>query len=123
MKVMAIISALVLVASCFFPWVFIETKNIEVTGIISAGTNFGKPALLHFVLTGMILLFLFIGQGWSQKVAVFFAAFNIAWAVRNFSIISACQMGDCPTKQPAIYLIIPATVLLLLAVLFWKKKF
>jgi len=50
MKWIGTLGALVLIVSCFFPWVFIESKNITVTGIESAGTSFGKPGYFHFFL-------------------------------------------------------------------------
>jgi len=43
MKWVGFLATLALIAACFFPWVFIESKNITVTGIESAGTTFGKP--------------------------------------------------------------------------------
>lgn len=122
MKMAALLCAAVLVTACFLPWVHIESKNFVITGVDTTGTNFGKPGYLHFILAGLTVLFLLMNKAITQKISVFFAAFNIAWAVRNFIIISSCQMGDCPEKEIGIYLLIPFSILLLISVLFWKSN-
>lgn len=120
MKLLALLSAALLIAACFFPWITVPSKSITITGV--SAMNFGKPAYFHFILTGLTLVFLFLNKGWSQKIALFFSAFNVAWAIRNFALLSTCSMGECPEKQPAIYMLIPAAVLLLLSVLLWQQQ-
>jgi hypothetical protein len=120
MKALAFLFAAILIAACFFPWLNIESKHFVITGMNTTGTRFGKPGVLHIFLTVLILIFLVINRGWAQKAAVFFSAFNIAWAIRNYTLLSACQMGDCPVKLTAIYLLIPLTILLLFCCLLWK---
>lgn len=121
MKILAFIASILMIGSCFFPWVFIESREILITGVNTTGTTYGKPGYFHIFLTGICLICLLINKNIPHKIAVFFAAFNVAWALRNYSIISGCHMGECPVKQPAIYLIIIAAVLLLTATLFWKS--
>ena len=121
MKILAFLSAILLITACFFPWVIIETKSIVLTGIDTKGTSFGKPAYLHFLLTFLFMVSFFLKTRWSKYAAILFAAFNIAWSIRNFTIISACQMGDCPSKQVAIYLLIPATILMLIAAMLYSR--
>ena len=53
-------AAVLLIISCFSPWVFIESRNITVSGIDTTGTNFGKPGYFHFLMVGFFLLFSFI---------------------------------------------------------------
>lgn len=122
MKVLAFFSAILLISACFFPWVIIESKGITVSGINATGTNFGKPGFFHFVFVGLGLFLLLVNRSWSQKGAVVFAAFNLAWSLRNYIVISGCRMGDCPAKQPAIYFLIPASILFLLGTLLWDHK-
>jgi hypothetical protein len=45
-------------------------------------------------------------------------ALNIAWAVRNFFIISMCREGECPEKQIGLWLVLIASSLMLIAALF-----
>lgn len=78
------------------------------------GTNFGKPAYMHFLLAFLVIIFLLLKKGWAHKMAIFFAALNLGWALRNFFIISMCRGGECPEKHIAIYLVFLFAVLIIL---------
>ena len=114
MRISALTACLLLIASCFFPWATIESKNIIITGIDTGGTSFGKPAYMHFLLSSLIIIFLLLKKGWAHKMAIFFAAFNLAWALRNFFIIPMCRGGECPEKHIAIYLVLLFAVLIII---------
>lgn len=118
MKWIGVLSAVLLTAACFFPWVFIESKSITVSGISSAGTSFGKPGYFHFIMIAFFIFFNFTAKVWAKRSNLLIAALNLAWAVRNYIIISSCYMGDCPAKKISIFLLIPASILMLLAAMF-----
>ena len=105
----------VLVGSCFMPWMTVETKNITITGIDTTGTSYGKPAFFHFLWVGFFLIFLFINRIWSRRTAMVFAAFNAAWAFRNFLVLPMCQMGECPVRRTGLYLLFFSSLLLFFA--------
>ena len=111
-------AAVLLVVSCFTPWVIIESKNIVVSGVDSTGTNFGKPGYFHFIMTTLFVVFLLIPRVWAKRSNLLICAFNIAWAVRNYIIISACQMGECPEKKSGLYLTLFASAVMLLSSFF-----
>src|ERR1043165_2320052 len=94
----ALLTITLLVVSCFMPWMTIESKGITITGLDTTGTSFGKPAYFHFLWSGLVLIFLLLNKVWSRRIALVFAAFNVAWALRNFLLIPSCQMGECPVK-------------------------
>ena len=122
MKWIGLIAAALLSTSCFFPWVFIESKNIIVSGVDATGTSFGKPGYFHFIMIAFFVFLNFVPKVWAKRSNLLVAALNLAWAVRNYFIVSACYMGDCPEKQTAIYLLIPASALMLLSALFPDLK-
>src|SRR5579885_926456 len=111
-------AAILLVIACFLPWVLIESKNITVSGIESTGTSFGKPGYFHFLMVLFFLFFHFISKVWAKRSNLLIVALNLAWAIRNYILISSCQMGECPDKKIGIYLLIPLSVLMLAAALF-----
>jgi hypothetical protein len=119
---LGLLAAIVLVIACFFPWVTIASRNIVVSGVDSTGTAFGKPGYLNFVLSALFALCLAIPKDWTRKAALFAAAFNVAWTVRNFLIISICHGGVCPERQPALYVVLVAAFCMLLAVMLTKTK-
>lgn len=99
------------------PWVLINIKNITVTGLKAHGTNFGKPGLVNIIMGGLAAACFLIPRIWAKRTNLFICAFNIAWAVRNYIVVSACYAGECPEKQVGLYLLLIASGLLLLAAL------
>ncbi len=122
LKWLGLAAALVLVFSCFLPWVYIESREITVTGIDSTGTNFGKPGYLHFVMAGIFILFVLIPRIWAKRANLLVTALNIGWALRNFFIITACEGGECPVKKAGLFLALGCSILMLLAALFPDMK-
>lgn len=119
---LGLLATIVMVIACFYPWVTIPSKNIVISGVDSGETAFGKPGYLHFVFGALYAVFLLLSKDWAQKVALFAAAFNVAWAGRNFLIISTCHAGICPEKQPAIYVVLITAILMLVFLMLVKIK-
>jgi hypothetical protein len=122
MKWIGLAAGILLIVSCFTPWVFIESKNITISGIDATGTNFGKPGYFHFLMTGLFLLFSFIQRIWAKRTNLFVTAINLGWAVRNFFIIASCQGGECPEKKGGIYFMLLASILMLISSMFPDMK-
>ena len=118
MKWIGLFAVILLIVSCFLPWVNITSKNIVVSGVESTGTNFGKPGYTHFVLSFFFIIFHFIPRLWAKRSNLLVVALNIAWAIRNYFIISMCREGECPEKQIGLWLVLLASVLILVAALF-----
>ncbi len=117
---LAIISVCALVLGCFLPWMQIPDTSIRITGVDTAGTRFGKPALVHFVLAALVLVCTLTPKIWAKRINLLFAALNLSWAIRNFGIIPRCDGGICPEKLIGLYLVMLASVLIMVAVLFPK---
>lgn len=117
MKWIGLLAVILLIVSCFLPWVIIPSQNIVVSGVDSTGTNFGKPGYTHFVLGFSFIILHFISRLWAKRVNLIVVALNLAWAVRNYFIISMCREGECPEKQIGLWLVMSASVLMLIAAL------
>ena len=118
MRWLSLASVAALILSCFYPWISLEEKNIVISGFHAEAIGFGKPGLIHVVLSFLFVLFLLFNKIWSLRTAFFISAFNIAWGVRNFIALSSCSGGECPAKHVALYVVliapIAATVFMLL---------
>jgi hypothetical protein len=119
---LGVISAVALVITCLFPWVTIESKHIVVSGVSAEGTAYGKPGYFHMMIVMVYLALLLINKKWSNQINLFVSALNVGWAFRNFLIISACQMGECPQKHIAIYLLLFFSILMLIGALISVPK-
>lgn len=118
MKWIGLLAVALLIVSCFLPWVIIHSRNIIVSGIDSGGTNFGKPGYTHFILSFFFIIFHFTPRLWAKRWNLLIVALNIAWAVRNYLIVSMCREGECPEKQTGLWLALIGSALMLLAALF-----
>jgi len=122
MKWIGYLAAALLIAACFMTWVTIPSRQIVVTGVDATGTNFGKPGYFHFICAFFFIAFSLIPKIWAKRSNLLVTALNIAWAIRNYFIITACREGDCPEKHVAIYLILIASALLLVSSMFPDMK-
>jgi uncharacterized membrane protein YuzA (DUF378 family) len=43
-----------------------------------------------------------------------------AWSVRNYILVSTCLMGECPVKQPALYVLVGASFVVMIMSLLPK---
>lgn len=113
-----LVAAILLIISCFIPWVIIESRNITVSGVDASGTAYGKPGYLHLVLVSIFLILHFIPRLWAKRANLLVVALNTAWAIKNFFLIAVCRGGECPVRQAGLYLMLAGSLLILIAALF-----
>lgn len=118
MKWIGILAVSLLVFSCFMPWIVVTGPSISAGGMDAGGTNFGKPGYFHLFFALLFLIFHLIPRLWAKRANLVVVALNMAWAIRNFFILAICRGGDCPERQLGLWLMMLASVLLLLAALF-----
>ena len=122
MKWIGIVAAITLIISCFMTWVVVQSKNITVSGVDATGTNFGKPGYFHLIMVAFFLVFSLLPRAWAKRANLLVAALNMAWAIRNYFLVTTCRGGDCPEKHIAIYLILLTSLLMLAASMFPDLK-
>ena len=108
-------AAVAVLLVCYLPWVYVPSVQLEIGGMFANGKhNLGKPGLMNIICSaGAAILFL-LPLVWAKRTNIFFCGFNIAWAVRNYIILSRCYGGDCPEKKLGLYLLLAAAALMLL---------
>jgi hypothetical protein len=120
---LAILIAGLIITACFFTWVSVDEKKFVIGGFYSStSSTFGQPGLFHLIFCALYILFLLVNRIWSIRTAFFISAFNLAWAIRNFIVISACSGGTCPEKHTALYTILIGSILLITASSFVEVK-
>lgn len=123
MRWLAVLTAAVIITACFFTWVSVGGREYFVGGFdSSANASFGKPGLFHVIFCSLYILLAIANRIWSVRLAFFVSAFNLAWAARNFFVISACNGGVCPEKHTGLYVILIGSVLLLVLTPFIQVK-
>ena len=117
-KWLGLCGVLIVIVACFTPWVYIESKQITVSGFYTIGTHFGKPGILHIFLAGLAAIAFYIRQLWAKRANIFICAIHIAIAIKNYILITSCFAGECPEKKIGIFLIAIGSVMMMLAALF-----
>lgn len=103
-----VVLILLFVLVAFFPWIYIPDTGAPVTGMGSS--MFGRPALFNLFCCVFSLVFFAIPRLWAKRANIFFATMNLAWALKNFIILSICRQGACPDRRPGLYLMFLATL-------------
>ncbi|MBZ4191073.1 hypothetical protein K7B07_19320 [Niabella sp. 3A5MI-3] len=104
------------------PWSQIPSMGLTLSGVDTTGTRYGKPAYNHFIVTGAVLVLTFIARLWAKRLNLLFGVLNLAWAIRNFILFGRCEAGDCPERQLGLYLVLLASIILMLTILFPKME-
>jgi hypothetical protein len=116
------VASVVLIIFCFQTWVVLPTTQVAITGINTPGTHFGKPALVNLFFSSLAAVFFLIPTIWSKRTNIFMTTINIAWAIRNYVMVSTCSGGECPEKKAGIYILVVAAGIMLLMSLLPKTK-
>jgi hypothetical protein len=109
-----IVAAVALIGLCYVPWVYIQSINVTITGMDTATTHLGKPGLLHIIFSVVAIVLFLVPYVTAKRINIFVAAFNMAWSVRNYLIVTQCQMGECPEKRVGIIAIVALSFILLI---------
>lgn len=119
-QVIGIFLSLTVIGLCFLPWSIVESAGITIKGMNTAGTDFGRPGLLNIILAVGMTIFFATPTLWAKRTNVFIATFHVAWCIRNYILVTTCLGGECPTKQPALFVLLLAGIILLVCALFPK---
>ena len=122
LKWIGLAAAILLVISCFLPWVTVVSKNITISGAEAPGTNYGKPGYFHLVMIVFFIVFTLVPRVWAKRANLLIVAMNLAWGIRNYFILSICQGGECPIKEVGIYLMMLACIIMFISALFPDMK-
>ena len=121
-KWVGLLGVALLVVAAYQPWVWVASKNITISGMHATGTNFGRPALLNLIVSGFAATCFIMNSVMAKRANLFFCAFNLAWTVRNFIIVSICRGGECPEKKLGLYILLAASVIMMIAALLPDLK-
>jgi hypothetical protein len=119
---LSVLAAVVIITACFFTWVSVESKGFFIGGFFSSDNRYGEPGILQTAFSLIYIIFILLNKIWSLRTAFFVSAFNVAWAVRNYIVVSACSGGVCPEKHTGLYTILIASILIMILTPFIPLK-
>jgi hypothetical protein len=113
-KWIGLLAAVTVLIICYQPWIYVPFVQLEIGGMYASGKqNFGRPGLVNMIMTGASVMMFLLPFIWAKRTNIFLCAFNIAWAFRNYILLTKCYAGDCPVIKPGLYILLLASLLLL----------
>ncbi len=113
-KLIGWMACVLLIISCFLPWVYYADLNKSFTGFFSEKNSYGKPGIF-FTFFGVIsFLLIYLDKIWAKRTHIFFAALNIGYLIKTYILFTGCYNTYCPQKQFGFYLLILSSVVLMI---------
>ena len=114
-KWIGLLSVITVIIVCYTPWVYVPSVKLDISGMYATGkNNFGKPGLMNILCSVGAGMFFLLPQIWAKRTNIFFCGFNIAWAIRNYILLSRCYSGECPLKKAGLYILVTASAIMLI---------
>lgn len=121
-----IAAGLMLIVSCFLPWVYYNSINETFTGFhvtpFANGTYYGRAGIFISALTIIILILMFVNKTWSKSANLFLAGLVFAYSIRTYLVFTSSLFPNEVTKRLGIYLVLILSLLLLISTLFPRSE-
>jgi hypothetical protein len=121
---LGIIACFSLVISCFLPWAYYADSHIlneaerTFTGFYSYQNNYGKPGKMLVLTATISLILILLPKIWAKRTNLFVCALGVGYAIKSYILFVSCYNAYCPEKRIGIYLMLVATILMLICSAF-----
>ena len=117
-----IAACIVLIVSCFVPWVHYADIDQTFTGFYSFKNQYGKPGKFLVGAGVIVLTCMLVPKVMAKRINLFLSALTLAYAVKTYILITSCYNNYCPEKLPGIYIMLIAAALMMVAAVFPNMK-
>ncbi|MBK7883381.1 MAG: hypothetical protein IPJ81_06035 [Chitinophagaceae bacterium] len=117
-----VLACIALIISCFMPWAYYADINETFTGVYSYKNEYGKPGKYMIVIGVLAILFILLPRLWAKRVNMFLCGLLVGYSIKTYVMYTSCYNAYCPQKLPWIYVMLTATVFMLLAAIFTDFK-
>lgn len=117
-----IIACVALVVACFMPWVYYADIKETFTGFYSYQNQYGKPGKLLSLIAVIAFALMMLPKIWAKRTNLFVCALGVGYAIKTFILFTSCYNAYCPEKKTGIWLMLAATMLMLLSAVFPDLK-
>ncbi|HMO60509.1 MAG TPA: hypothetical protein PKC39_03860 [Ferruginibacter sp.] len=115
-------ACIVLIVSCFMPWAYYADIEQEFTGFYSYQNQYGKPGKFLVFIAVLVFVFMLLHKVWARRTNLFLAALAVGYAIKSFVLFTSCYNAYCPQKKAGIYMMLIATLWMMLAAVFPHLK-
>lgn len=121
-------ACVLLIISCFMPWAYFADPHIvneserTFTGFYSYGNNYGRPGKLLVMIGVIVLILMLLPKIWAKRTNLFVCALAVGYAVKTYILFVSCYNAYCPEKKAGIFIMLTATIVMLIASVFPKLQ-
>lgn len=113
-QLLGVLAALALAVACFMPWTYYPDLKTHFTGFFSEQNIYGKPGKFIVAMSVIALVFFALDKVWAKRVNWLVCGLLAAFAFRTYTVYTSCYAGICPVKQPAVYVVLIAPIIMLI---------
>ena len=121
-------ACVLLIISCFMPWAYFADPHIvneserTFTGFYSYGNNYGRPGKLLVMIGIVVMILMLLPKIWAKRTNLFVCALAVGYAVKTYILFVSCYNAYCPEKRAGIFIMLTATIVMLIASVFPKLQ-
>jgi hypothetical protein len=113
-----IAACVLLIVSCFLPWVHYADINQDFTGFYSYKNEYGRPGKFFVLIGTVTLVFMILPKLWAKRANLFITALGVGYAIKTYILFTSCYNVYCPEKLTGIFLMLVTSVVMLIAAVF-----
>jgi hypothetical protein len=117
-----IIACIVLVAACFMPWAYYADIHETFTGFYSFQNQYGKPGKFLTLTAIIAFALMLLPKIWAKRANLFVCALGVGYAIKTYILFTSCYNAYCPEKKAGIFIMMLATMLMLISATFPDLK-
>jgi uncharacterized membrane protein len=121
-KQIGFFTCLLLVVSSFLPWAYYPDLHRSFTGLYSEQNMYGRPGKVFIFFAVVSVILIYLDKVWAKRTMLFIAAFNIGYLIKTWVVYTSCYKTICPRTQYGLYLLVLASILLMVTALFPQTK-
>lgn len=117
-------ACITLIFSCFMPWSYYADATIvneaerTFTGFYSYRNNYGKPGKFLVGIGIIVIILMLLPKIWAKRSNLFVCALGVGYAIKSYILFTSCYNAYCPEKKIGVYLMLIASVVMLVASVF-----
>ena len=121
-QILAILSCIALIITCFMPWVHYNSINETFTGFnvkpFGTKVNYGKAGKIIVILTSISLICTVLPVLFLKRVNMFATALLFAYSIRTYILFTGSIFDGQVEKFAGIYLIILFSLVIVVCSVF-----
>ncbi|MBL0356898.1 MAG: hypothetical protein IPP72_08385 [Chitinophagaceae bacterium] len=116
------VACIALVVACFMPWAYYADIKETFTGFYSFQNNYGKPGKFLTLVAIIAFVLMYLPKVWAKRTNLFVCALGVGYAIKSYILFTSCYNAYCPEKEAGVYLMLIATIIMLLSSIFPDLK-